>query len=221
LGLRYFQLGLACPFLEDESCSIHANRPVACREYLVTSPAEACAQPAGGAVRDVPLPANVGRAARAMDQQASGSTAGWVPLIFALEWAEAHPDEPAPRPGPVLLQELFARLLEADAGLDALAGWVPESGLRPFLTALGWAVGYGVGTADWEAIAAGLRESDSLASQWYLHEFPGRYHARVQLARVQGTSVVRLRAQVPAEVKPQIRLAVAIFQQFRLQGESA
>ncbi len=39
----YFRLGIPCPFLEQESCSIHADRPLACREYLVTSPASCCA----------------------------------------------------------------------------------------------------------------------------------------------------------------------------------
>jgi Fe-S-cluster containining protein len=33
----YFRLGVACPFLVDESCGIHAARPLACREYVVTS----------------------------------------------------------------------------------------------------------------------------------------------------------------------------------------
>jgi Fe-S-cluster containining protein len=36
---------MPCPFLEDESCSIHPDRPLVCREYLVTSPAELCAGP--------------------------------------------------------------------------------------------------------------------------------------------------------------------------------
>src|SRR5436190_11726199 len=31
LGDRYFALGIACPFLEAESCSIYADRPIACR----------------------------------------------------------------------------------------------------------------------------------------------------------------------------------------------
>jgi len=35
--LEYFFEGVACPFLEEESCSIHQDRPVACREYLVTT----------------------------------------------------------------------------------------------------------------------------------------------------------------------------------------
>jgi Fe-S-cluster containining protein len=40
---EYFRLGIACPFLEAESCSIYPDRPLACREHLVTSPAAFCA----------------------------------------------------------------------------------------------------------------------------------------------------------------------------------
>src|SRR5439155_26393738 len=63
LGLEYFALGIACPFLEDESCSIYEERPIACREYLVTSPAERCARPSAGAIDIVPL---AGKASIAM-----------------------------------------------------------------------------------------------------------------------------------------------------------
>src|SRR2546423_12084461 len=45
LGREYFNLGIPCPFLEDESCSIYLDRPITCREYLVTSPATNCAAP--------------------------------------------------------------------------------------------------------------------------------------------------------------------------------
>ena len=43
-GLNYFHQGVACPFLEEESCSIHQERPLVCREYLVVSPPENCAR---------------------------------------------------------------------------------------------------------------------------------------------------------------------------------
>jgi Fe-S-cluster containining protein len=56
LGLEYFNLGIACPFLENESCGIYAHRPLGCREYLVTTPAEGCSSPLPGNVRPVPMP---------------------------------------------------------------------------------------------------------------------------------------------------------------------
>lgn len=108
LGLRYFQQGIPCPFLEDESCFIYAERPMACREYLVTSPAENCARPTAETVDCVNLPLKAWTAvARFDDVPPSARFIRWVPLILAPKWAEAHPNEPAPRPGPDLLRQFF------------------------------------------------------------------------------------------------------------------
>jgi Fe-S-cluster containining protein len=108
LGLDYFRVGVACPFLEEESCSIHPDRPLGCREYLVTSPAEFCATQEPGKVQGVPIPAEVSRAVRAVDK--GSSTVGWVPLLLALDWAESHPEPPVTQTGPAIAQEVFVRL---------------------------------------------------------------------------------------------------------------
>ena len=110
LGLAYFRLGIACPFLEEESCSIHADRPLACREYLVTSPPAHCAEPASGKVQGVRLDARVSHVLRGMDRPARGEAASWAPLILAPEWAAGRPGEPPPRPGPELVREFIERL---------------------------------------------------------------------------------------------------------------
>jgi Fe-S-cluster containining protein len=44
-AMKYFDLGVPCPLLEDGVCSIRADRPLACREYLVTSDPAFCADP--------------------------------------------------------------------------------------------------------------------------------------------------------------------------------
>jgi hypothetical protein len=79
----------------EESCSIHPDRPAACREDLVTSPAESGAHPTQETVRCVPLPLKVSAALRhcATDGATAGRPSGWVPLILAPEWAAAHPEE--------------------------------------------------------------------------------------------------------------------------------
>jgi Fe-S-cluster containining protein len=111
LGLEYFYLGIPCPFLEEESCSIHPDRPITCREYLVTSPAENCARPTPQGIRWVPLPVKVWTAVARFDPTPpSARFLRWVPLILAPEWAEANPDELPPRPGVDWMRELFARL---------------------------------------------------------------------------------------------------------------
>ena len=122
LGLAYFSQGIACPFLEDESCSIHAERPMSCREYLVTSPAEHCAQPRAETVRCVKLAKSVWATVARFDEPAPGTNVvRFVPLILAPEWAAAHPDEPPPRPAPEVLRSLFERL--AGTTIDAA---IPE-----------------------------------------------------------------------------------------------
>src|SRR5262249_42347869 len=56
LALTYFAQGIPCPFLEEGSCSIYRDRPLVCREYLVTSPAPNCSRPTPETVHCVPLP---------------------------------------------------------------------------------------------------------------------------------------------------------------------
>ncbi|WP_169975736.1 YkgJ family cysteine cluster protein [Tautonia rosea] len=110
LGRAYFALGVPCPFLEDESCSIHPERPLTCREYLVTSPAEHCAKPTPGAVEGVDLPGSVWMSfARLCDPSPEAETIHWVPLVLALEWVASHPEGPPLRPAPELFRDLIAR----------------------------------------------------------------------------------------------------------------
>lgn len=109
----YFGLKIPCPFLEDESCSIYEERPVTCREYLVTSDPAYCAEGRADRVVRVQLPLKTFNAlARWGVPPAEHFLERFVPLIVALEWAEAHPDDPAPRPGGELFRE-FVGLLEA------------------------------------------------------------------------------------------------------------
>lgn len=107
LGLDYFEQGIACPFLEDESCSIHPDRPLSCREYLVTSPAENCAQPSAETVQCVDMPASVSQIVRTL---AATRAVNWLPMILALDWATENPDQSPARPGPEWLQEVFQKL---------------------------------------------------------------------------------------------------------------
>ena len=53
--------------------------------------------------------------------------------------------------------------------------------------------------------------------RWYAYELAGKHTARLRLGRDAGTSAVRLRVEVPAEVEAQVRLAVTIFQRFRVR----
>jgi len=93
LAQRYFQQWIACPFLEEESCSIHPDRPLVCREYLVTSPAEDCSRLFEVAVDRVELPVRMGNVMVQFAHRAGGAPCQSIPLVLALEWAEAHRHE--------------------------------------------------------------------------------------------------------------------------------
>ena len=105
----YFRLGIACPFLENESCSIHEARPMTCRSFSVTSPAENCRNPSldNIAMLKHPLPRPVEAFGRAIVGAPEGAPTPWVPLVLALDYARSVP-EPAPEyTGPQLLQAVF------------------------------------------------------------------------------------------------------------------
>jgi len=109
LSVAYFALGLPCPFLEDESCSIHTERPLVCREYLVTSPATLCAGPAQEGVTPVPVP-KLSLAARGLQDEKDG----WFPLALLMDWARRRPRPAKRRTGPEWVQR-FLRGLSGDA----------------------------------------------------------------------------------------------------------
>jgi Fe-S-cluster containining protein len=110
IGLEYFRLGIACPFLEDESCSIYEERPIACREYLVTSAPAHCSAPTAESVEPVPLPTRVWAAmAREEKGLADGEPAPCVPLVLVPRWAAERPGAEELRPGPELLRNVYAR----------------------------------------------------------------------------------------------------------------
>jgi Fe-S-cluster containining protein len=110
LGHRYFRLGIACPFLEDESCSVYEQRPVDCRQYLVVSAPQHCAEDGSPHIRAItPWGRPVSAAIPASDRTPAGEPVEWVPLILAPEFAAGRPAEPSPRPGPQMIEEFLAR----------------------------------------------------------------------------------------------------------------
>ena len=86
LVLDYMRLGVPCPFLENESCSIHPIRPLICREYMVTSPPEFCAWPTLETVRPVPRPVKLSQALFALGREITAEKQGWMPLVFLYAW---------------------------------------------------------------------------------------------------------------------------------------
>jgi Fe-S-cluster containining protein len=108
----YFYEGVACPFLEDESCSIHAERPLSCREYLVTTPAENCARPSNETVRMVEMPIKPSRTLRYVGLSGNSMKINFIPMIRALEWAENYPERAQEKAGQEWMADFFRTLTE-------------------------------------------------------------------------------------------------------------
>ncbi len=89
----YYALRHPCPFLESESCAIYEDRPAACRELLVTSPAEWCQDIARNPVQSLPVPVRIGTVLGMLWAELTGGPVRLVPLPVALEWAERHEAE--------------------------------------------------------------------------------------------------------------------------------
>ena len=108
VGTRYFDLGVPCPFLEAESCTIHPDRPLRCREYFVTSPAAACAKMVPGTIDKVPLSGAPSSALFAIGLRETPE--GWLLLTQALSFAERHPEPSSRRPAPEWIGAVVGRL---------------------------------------------------------------------------------------------------------------
>lgn len=104
VGMDYFRAGVACPFLEDEACSIHPDRPLACREYLVTSPPEHCADASAG-ITALALEAEPSLALLRADLRD-----GWTPLVLALVFDAAAPPSARNRDAADILKSVIAAL---------------------------------------------------------------------------------------------------------------
>lgn len=90
---RYLDLQLACPFLENDVCSIYEARPFTCREYFVTTPKEWCSDPLNYPVKTVPAIVQAIEANRITVQGILEHTAFNIPLTLALVYAGTYREE--------------------------------------------------------------------------------------------------------------------------------
>ncbi|MEP7211641.1 MAG: YkgJ family cysteine cluster protein [Acidobacteriota bacterium] len=122
MAMRYFYEGVPCPFLENESCSIHESRPLSCREYLVTSPAENCAKPTAETVRVIEMFVKASASLRLTTRTGQLDELGFVPLIRALEIAGTFPEKFEEKTGRQWMAEFFDDLTSRHKGKTDEAG---------------------------------------------------------------------------------------------------
>jgi len=108
LNRSYYTLRIPCPYLEDEMCSIYEARPAACRELLVTSPAELCQDLVQNPVTPLPVSMRIGSILGLVWGALTSSPPRLIPLPMALEWAERHKEESRQTwPGSSLLDQVL------------------------------------------------------------------------------------------------------------------
>lgn len=93
INQAYYALRIPCPYLEDEMCSIYEARPSACRELLVTSPAELCQDLAQNPITPLPVSMRISSILGLVWGTLTSSPPRLIPLPMALEWAERHEAE--------------------------------------------------------------------------------------------------------------------------------
>ena len=109
---EYFTYQVACPFLENESCSIHESRPIACREYLVTSSPEYCSSAKGEGIENVQHLFKVKEAVIALGVDKLPRELPYVPMIKALEWSEQNSEDTSERESREWMGMFFQELRE-------------------------------------------------------------------------------------------------------------
>lgn len=121
VAMEYFRQKIACPFLENESCSIHQSRPVACREYLVTSPAENCSAPTAETVDVIDLLVKPSENLKFVGRTQNLAKVGFIPLISSLEIVKQFPESFLEKKGERWLADFFQMLTQRE---------IPKKGVK-------------------------------------------------------------------------------------------
>jgi Fe-S-cluster containining protein len=114
VGMKLFYEGIPCPFLENESCSIHEVRPLVCREYLVTSPAVNCARPSAKNIQRVEIPIKPSKTLEPLFRTGRMKEEMPLLLILALELAEKYPENFPEKAGKDWMADFFSRLTRSE-----------------------------------------------------------------------------------------------------------
>jgi len=108
INQSYYALRMPCPYLENELCSIYEARPAACRELLVTSPAELCQDLVQNPVTPLPVSMRISSVLGLAWGTLTNSPPRLIPLPIALDWAERHEEESRRTwPGSSLLDQVL------------------------------------------------------------------------------------------------------------------
>jgi Fe-S-cluster containining protein len=88
VGEWYSEKQVSCPLLENDVCTIYAQRPLACREYLVKTPTQWCHPKYVERVKEVGLPLSVLESLGKAVAELEGTSVEAVMLPLILPWIE-------------------------------------------------------------------------------------------------------------------------------------
>jgi Fe-S-cluster containining protein len=113
LSKWYASLKLACPFLSDSLCTSYEQRPIACREYIVTGSSLLCEDECSDESLSVQMPVSVldclGQLAAELEQ----SDIEAVMLPLAMPWVQENLERNERTWPAVTMVECFVEILQA------------------------------------------------------------------------------------------------------------
>jgi len=86
----YHKLNIICPFLSDHSCTEYGNRPLACREHLVTGSSEYCKNPGSDSTSPVEMPVSIFQAVSRLSIEFEGTGPEAIAFHLALPWVQTN-----------------------------------------------------------------------------------------------------------------------------------
>jgi Fe-S-cluster containining protein len=90
LARDYFALALPCPLLAEERCGLHDVRPLSCRDFNVTTPAEWCAEPTSHPVHKIATPPLLAVPLARLTAKLTRAKTALIPLGLAMQWVDSH-----------------------------------------------------------------------------------------------------------------------------------
>ncbi len=112
LSKWYAELKLTCPFLSDGICTSYEQRPIACREHLVTSSALLCEAQQADEPDVVKMPVSILECVGQLTAELEQSDVEAVMLPLALPWAQENLERSERTWPAVTMVERFVEILK-------------------------------------------------------------------------------------------------------------
>lgn len=126
VGRWYGGLEAACPLVSDGLCTLYEQRPIVCREHIVTGSALLCQAERTDKSHVVAMPVSVVQALGELAAELEQSDIEAVMLPLALPWAEEHIWRSQRRWPAVSMVERFVEILKAAASKDCATANAPS-----------------------------------------------------------------------------------------------